>query len=425
MKNRDMLQIIKELVAIPSVTDAKPEGDFLFGKAVHDALEYVLSVCESFGFRTKKCGNYLGYAEIGQGEELMGILCHLDVVPPGNDWDYDPFTATLVDGKLYGRGVMDDKGPAVCAIYALKDILASGKELNKRVRIIFGCQEETGDWVDMEYYKAQEEIPTFGFTPDADFPLIYGEKGILMLQLSMAKEEAGFLEVSGGEAPNMVPDLAKAVVKTDTGERISLTAKGIAAHGSTPEDGENAISKLMEEIKKQGLSSRFAEFYNEQIGFSLTGDKMGVDLQDEASGALSFNVGMIGMDEKQVFIKVDIRYPVTEQKEKVISIIRKKAAAWDVTVSEITSMKPVYMDKNGAVITKLMDAYREITGDDTMPQVMGGGTYARAMDHIVAFGPVFPGRECTEHQKNEYIYYEDLEKAREIYRLAIEKLATC
>lgn len=424
MKEKDMLQAIKDLVAIPSVTGAEAEDGFPFGKAVNDALEYVLSLCKSFGFRTKKCGNYIGYAEVGTGNELMGILCHLDVVPPGSDWDYNPFEATLIDGKLYGRGVMDDKGPVISVIYALKEVMDSGKKINKRVRIIFGCQEETGDWVDMAYYKEHEETPMFGFTPDADFPIIYGEKGILMLQLSMAKEKAGFIALKGGEAPNMVPDFATAIVKDIHGDNVTFMAKGIAAHGSTPEEGENAISKLMEEIKKQDVVCKFADFYHELIGFSTTGDKMGVNLYDEASGSLSFNVGMAGMNETQVFLKVDIRYPVTETKEKVISMICEKTEAWSVDAMEITSMDPVYMDKNGEVIRKLMDAYREITGDLTEPQVMGGGTYARAMNNIVAFGPVFPGHECTEHQRNEYIYYEDLLKAKEIYRLAIEKLTT-
>lgn len=419
-----MLQTIKELVSIPSVTDGKSDGDMPFGKEVYKALKYVLGLCDSFGFRTKNCGNYLGWAEIGQGDELMGILCHLDVVPPGSDWDYDPFDCTLVDGKVYGRGVMDDKGPAVAAIYAMKDILDSGKQLNKRVRIIFGCQEETGDWIDMDYYKDHEEIPTFGFTPDADFPTIYGEKGILMVQLSMNKTDAGFVHIKGGEAPNMVPDSAVATVVDNHGKELSLSAKGSAAHGSTPEDGENAISKLMESISKTHAKCKFADFYNKLIGFSLNGDKMGCNLVDEASGPLSFNVGMIGMDESSAFIKVDIRFPVTMKKENVIELIENKVKDWGIRVSEITSMKPVYMDKNGPVISKLMEAYKEVTNDDAVPQVMGGGTYARAMDNIVAFGPVFPGRECTEHQKNEYIYLDDLEKAREIYKVAIEKLAT-
>ena len=187
-----MIDALRKLIAIPSITDATAEEGKPFGKNVNDALVYMLNFCQDLGFRTKNCGNYLGFAEIGQGEELMGILCHLDVVPTGEGWQHDPFGGEVVDGRIYGRGAMDDKGPAMAAVYAMKDILDSGRKLNKRVRIIFGCQEETGDWVDMEYYKEHEEIPSFGFTPDADFPAIYGEKGILMVRLSMEASKSGF-----------------------------------------------------------------------------------------------------------------------------------------------------------------------------------------------------------------------------------------
>ena len=167
-----MIDKVKELIAIPSITGAVNEDGKPFGSSVNNALKYMLDLCSSFGFKTKNCDDYLGWAEIGSGKELMGILCHLDVVPTGEGWEHDPFAGEIINGRIYGRGVMDDKGPAMSAVYAMKDILDKEKKLNKRVRIIFGCQEETGDWVDMEYYKEHEEIPTFGFTPDADFPAI-------------------------------------------------------------------------------------------------------------------------------------------------------------------------------------------------------------------------------------------------------------
>ncbi len=413
-----MIDALKKLIAIPSITGAAAEEGMPFGKDVHDALIYMLDFCKSLGFRTKNCGDYLGWAEIGQGEELMGILCHLDVVPTGDGWRHDPFGGEIVDGRIYGRGVMDDKGPAMAAVFAMKDILDSDRKLNKRIRIIFGCQEETGDWVDMEYYKDHEEIPSFGFTPDADFPAIYGEKGILMARLSTEAAGSGFAEISGGEAPNMVADWAKAVLADGT----ILAETGRAAHGSTPEEGENAITKLME--KAAGFDCPFARFYMEKIGWCLDGSHIGIGLSDEASGGLTFNVGRIGIEGGMLFLEADIRYPVTYSVEEVLDCMEKALSSHDVALNVITSMDPVYMDRDGEVITKLMEAYREVTGDKTQPQVMGGGTYARAMKNIVAFGPVFPGRACTEHKKDEWIYVEDLEKAREIYRQAIEKLTS-
>lgn len=412
-----MIDSLKKLIAIPSITDAPAEENMPFGRNVHDALIYMLDFCKGRGFRTKNCGDYLGWAEIGQGEELMGILCHLDVVPAGEGWEHDPFAGEIVDGKIYGRGVMDDKGPVMAAVFAMKDVLDSGKKLNKRVRIIFGCQEETGDWVDMDYYKEHEEIPSFGFTPDADFPAIYGEKGILMVRLSMEASKSGFVKVSGGDAPNMVADWAKGSLTDGT----VLQEAGKAAHGSTPEEGENAISKLMEKAAVHDCP--FAQFYMEKIGWCLDGSNIGIGLYDEASGSLSFSVGRIGMNDEMLSLEADIRYPVTYSGEEVLDRMEKAAAPYGVKVETITSMDPVYMDKDGEIIGKLMSAYAEVTGDKREAQVMGGGTYARAMAGIVAFGSVFPGRECTEHQKDEWIYVEDLEKAREIYRLAIEKLA--
>lgn len=403
-----MIEHLRQLLAIPSVSGTE---------AVRDALECVLSICDQLGFRTKNCDGKLGYAEIGQGDELMGILCHLDVVPAGEGWQHPPFAGEITEGRIYGRGVMDDKGPAMAAIYAMKDVLDAGLKLDKRVRIIFGCQEETGEWEDMKYYKATEEIPSFGFTPDADFPAIYGEKGILMVSLSMDGSKSGFAALDSGEAPNMVADWAKAVLTDGT----VLEAAGKAAHGSTPEEGENAITKLMEQAAERGAP--FARFYMDKIGWCLDGSKIGIGLSDEASGSLTFNVGQVELSDGEVRLKVDIRYPVTFAESTVLNGLRQAVSSDGVSAEVITSMQAVYMDRDGEVITKLMESYRQATGDERPPLVMGGGTYARAMDNIVAFGPVFPGRDCTEHKKDEWIYAEDLEKAREIYRLAIEKLA--
>lgn len=406
---KDMIESLQELIAIPSVTGT-PE--------VFEALEQALDCCRSLGFRVKNVDGKLGYGEIGEGEDLMGILCHLDVVPAGEGWSYEPFAGTVTEnGRIYGRGAVDDKGPAMAAVYAMKDVLDSGKKLNKRVRVIFGIMEEGGEWEDMDYYKAHEEIPSFGFTPDADFPAIYGEKGILQADLIMNAGEAGFAEIAGGDAPNMVAAWARGKLPDGT----SFDEKGISAHGSTPEEGENAITRLMEKAAARGC--RFAQVYMEKIGWCLDGSKFGIGISDEASGGLTFNAGRIVMEEDKVRLSVDIRYPVTFAEEDVVELLRREAAETGLSVEVVSALKPVYMDQTGPVISKLMEAYRQVTGDDTPAQLMGGGTYARAMDNVVAFGPVFPGRELTEHKADEWIRVEDLEKAREIYRLAIEKLA--
>ena len=410
----ELLEALERLIRIPSVSGTA---------AVSDALAEALCLCEELGFRTKNCDSRIGWAEIGasaddgSGAPLIGILCHLDVVPPGDGWQHDPYSCTVENGRLYGRGVMDDKGPAAAAILAMKDILDKGGPRQGRIRIIFGCMEETGNWEDMEYYKSCEELPDLGFTPDADFPAIYGEKGIAMVDLSMKAADSGFTYIKGGEVPNMVPDWCRAVLTDGT----ELSATGRAAHGSTPEDGENAITKLMEQAA--GHDCTFARFYCKAIGRRLDGSGCGCGFSDAESGHLTFNAGCIAIEDDQVVLHADIRYPVTVTLDTMLNGLKEAVRPYGVVVALRTSMRPVYMDPNGAVFSGLMDAYKSVTGDtESRPLVIGGGTYARAMDNIVAFGPVFPGRECTEHQKDEYILIDDLEKARDIYRLAMENL---
>ncbi len=414
-----MIEALSQLIAIPSVTAAPATAQAPYGDEVKRALDYVLSLCAAMGMRIKNCGNHIGYAEIGQGEEMLGILGHLDVVPVGDGWHTDPFTLTEQEGKLYGRGVVDDKGPLIATIFALKDILDSGMPLYRRIRIIFGCQEESGDWLDMDYYKAHEELPTFGFTPDADFPAIYGEKGIVHLTLSMPIEQTGLHMAQGGIAPNVVPDFAQATLANG----ITFTATGVSAHGSMPDQGKNAISALFAQITAHTTACAFANFYRAIIGDTIDGSLLGIALSDAESGALTCNVGMLTQDATHATITLDIRYPVTHTQESVLARIQQAIVAYPVALAVTHAQNSVFMEVNGAVIQTLIGAYQQVSGDMSAPKVIGGGTYARAMPNIVAFGPMQPNRECTEHQKNEYILREDLFTARTVYRLAIERLA--
>ena len=415
------LDDLRGLCAIESVAGADVSENAPYGAGSAAALDYVLSLCDSFGFRTKLCENHrCGWAEIGQGEELVGILVHLDVVPAGTGWDYPPFDLTEAGDRLYGRGVIDDKGPAMACIYAMKDLLDEGAPLARRVRIIFGQSEETGVWEDMEYYKRHEEIPAFGFTPDADFPAIFGEKRILCLELTMPKAGTGLEEIRGGSASNMVADWCRAVLSSG-GETLETAGK--AAHASTPEDGENAITAMMERLEALLPESPLVRFYRTCIGDSLHGERMGCALEDPQSGRLTMNAGVIASTDTEVTLTLDVREPVTFPDEAVLGPVRRAAEAFGMTMEVTENTPPVYMDKNGPVITKLLSVYREMTGDPSEPQVIGGGTYARAMDHIVAFGPMLPGRELTEHQKNEYMLKSDLLLIRKLYRAAIRALA--
>ncbi len=426
MEDSEFYTKLGELLSINSVTriDTTPEEPY--GPGPTAALKYMLDLCERYGFKVKNCGgNRIGWAEIGEGDEMVAVLAHLDVVPAGKGWNYEPYALTIDDDRAYGRGVSDDKGPAMCCVAAMKDILDSGMPLKRRIRIIFGLTEETGGWDDMEWYRENEEKPAFGFTPDADYPALYGEKGILTLNLRMPADKCGLVSISGGDAANVVPSYAEASYIGANNKPVTVTATGKGAHGSMPYDGVNAIASLMEKLAAiPEVTSPLVDFFEEHIGWDYYGGKMGINLCDDKSGRLTLNAGVVKIEDGDAVLTLNIRYPVTFEPEDITGPIEKAAAQYGLTMEVTEYNAPIYMDKNGPIITALVDVYREFTGDhESEPQVIGGGTYARAMDNIVAFGPMFPGRELTEHMANENVLLEDLELNRRIYRAALEKLA--
>ncbi len=425
MEDSEFYKDLSGLISIESVTRIDPSPEYPYGTGPAKALQYMLDLCESYGFRVKNCDNRIGWAEIGEGDEMVGILAHLDVVPAGKGWDYEPYALTIDGDKAYGRGVSDDKGPAMCCVAAMKDILDSGVPLKRRIRIIFGLTEESGEWDDMEWYRENEEKPAFGFTPDADYPALYGEKGILTLNLHMPADKCGLVSISGGDAANVVPSYAEAVYTGADGEQVTVTATGKQAHGSMPYDGVNAIAALMEKLAAiPEINSPLVDFFEEYIGWDYYGGKMGIALKDDKSGELTLNAGVVKIVDGDVILTINIRYPVTFTPDDVTGPIEEAASPYGITVERKEFNPPIYMDKNGPIITALVDVYREFTGDyENEAMVIGGGTYARAMDNIVAFGPMLPGREMTEHMSNEYALLEDIDLNRKIYRASLEKLA--
>ncbi len=411
-----MLEALGGLLAIESVAEHGKEG-LPFGPGPARALEYTLSLCEALGFRVKNAGGLYGYAEAGQGEKVIGVLSHLDVVPAGNGWTVPPFAGTVRDGRLYGRGSVDDKGPAVVCTYALRDLLDAygGRPLPKRVRLIFGQTEENGDWLDMEAYLREEGPVDYGFTPDGDFPAIYCEKGVLVLTLAMPQEASGLLSAQGGTAPNIVPDFCRA--ETASG---SHSASGKPAHGSAPWEGENAIDRLMEQLAREDVP--FAKAYQALFGGDVYGKKLGIAARSPESGPLSLNVGMLRVQEGQARLTIDIRHPETQSAQEVAAQVEAAVKPYGFQIQPYHPLRPVFLDRKGAVMERLLSAYREEIGDCSEPLAIGGGTYARAMDNIIAFGPNFPGEESREHQADEYITLENLERLRRIYRRALENL---
>lgn len=414
-----MIEALKGLLAIESIADHGKDG-FPYGPGPAKALEYTLSLCEKMGFRTKNADGKYGYAEIGSGRDIIGVLGHLDVVPAGKGWDYPPYAGTESDGRLYGRGTLDDKGPTVISIFAAKDLAdeyaARGQELPRRIRIIFGQTEENGDWFDMEAYVANEESVTCGFTPDGDFPAIYCEKGIAVATLTMPLQDSGIISCYGGSAPNIVPDAC--TVETAYG---NYSAEGKANHGSAPWNGVNAIDKALVHLAETE-GGKFAQAYTALFGGDVYGKRLGIDCESPDSGPLSLNVGMLRVEDGQIRLTIDIRHPETIDGRELLDTVRKKAAFFGFEMLPASPLHPVYLDKNGPVMTRLLDAYRQETGDFSEPLSIGGGTYARAMDNIIAFGPNFPGEESREHEGNEYITLENMDRLLRIYRQALKNL---
>ena len=460
-KNKDeMIQSLVELVQINSVAD-QPKTDMPFGEGVAKALEYMLNKGESDEFAVANVDNYGGHIDLLPGDQwdgqVMGVLAHLDVVPAGNDWDFDPFGGEIVDNKVYGRGTMDDKGPALAVYYAMKAIKEAKVPLSKKVRLVLGLDEETGS-KGMEKYLAKAVKPDFGFTPDADFPVVHGEKNILIFELAkkLLKSSGKGIELrsfKGGNAPNMVPDFARAVVRADNpmvyeqlkekaararetgkqiktkgmGKSLEVTAYGISAHGSEPQDGVNAISMLMEffgdiEFINESVND-FIEFYNSHIGYELNGESLGIGFEDEISGGTVVNVGMIDLDTKKVSMSVNVRFPISFDDETIYDGMSQNVGKYNIGVIKERYQEGIFVDPDDKFVATLMDIYKRATDDtDAKSKVIGGGTYARALENFVAFGPLFPGEEDRVHQKNEYMDIDLFQKMTEIYAEAIYEL---
>ncbi|SFH90879.1 succinyl-diaminopimelate desuccinylase [Tindallia magadiensis] len=452
-----IVQTVCDLIRIKSVKSAEMPGK-PFGEGVNQALEYMLEESENIGFKTENVDGYAGHVDYGDGEETLGILVHLDVVPEGEDWIYPPFGGEIHEDKIYGRGAIDNKGPAVASLYALKAIKEMGIETKRKIRIIFGTDEESG-WKDLEYYFQHYPKPDLGFSPDASFPVIHGEKGIqifnLLYTMQQDEQPIQLVRIKGGNAANMVADrcevelsmaenikqmlgndLEEFIKKTGydlelepAGENMVIKAKGISAHGSRPEKGKNAISHLLLFLAQcPGLNEslkKFAAFYEEKIGTEVNGQSIGCGFEDDLSGKLAFNVGKIEMNQDQLILSINTRSPITLKAECVFEGIRKELQETGIHLEIEENIEPLYVPVEDELVKQLMEVYRTETGDlESQPITIGGGTYARALPKAVAFGALFPGQEELAHQKNECIEIKDLMKMTLIYTKAIEALVS-
>ncbi len=461
MLRDEIIENLRSLISIKSVAEDHEGSIYPFGEEVQKSMEFMFSLAAKENMPYKNIDNYGGHIDLSLegGKEIMGILCHLDVVPEGTGWTKEPFGGEVVDGKLYGRGAIDDKGPTIAAFYAMKALKNAGVVLSKRVRLILGLDEET-NWKGIKYYLNKEEAPDFGFTPDGDFPVIHGEKGILVFDLGkkIGKVIGKGIElrsIKGGNAANMVPDYCRVVIFAENnkayedikekakiyiektgkevkikpvGKSIELTTKGVSAHGASPQLGENAISAMFGFLGNINFLSEdvndFVKFYNEHIGFEINGKKVGCFFEDEPSGETIFNVGVVEGDGKILKITINVRYPVTITEQDIFSSMETIFNQYNIGLIKGKHEKPIYVPADSELILEFMDIYQKWTGrKEDKPMVIGGGTYARAVKNVYAFGPTFPGEGKNAHQKDEYIEVEQLIQLTKIYAEAIYRLA--
>lgn len=419
-------QWLIKLLQFPTVEQTAIEN-MPFGKPLYDCLKYSLSLLEQNGFTTKNLEGYCGYGEIGQGE-LFGILCHLDVVPVGDNWTYPPFSATEANNRIYARGALDDKSPFIGCLYAIIRLLEEGYHPTKRIRFILGCDEESG-WTCMDRYTKTEEMPVMGISPDGDFPVINCEKGIVYHKIIVPLPK-GIIKLSGGERANMVPDSAVCLLENskETIEylnkinypyevengAIKVVTKGKSAHGSHPENGDNAIIKMLKILSfLPQMEVMYEAFYLSD------GRGVNLNLSDSQSGNLTLNLGTVQTNNNELTFELDIRHPITFTKDEITAIIQK---ALPFTVIQGFFHLPLYVDKDHFLVKTLLEAYNSVMKTNLKPLTIGGGTYARVLPLGVAFGPSFPDSEASIHCVDEYIDLTEWKNSIEIYYTALKNL---
>lgn len=462
--NKDnFIKNLQNLIKIPSVHENSKNPNTPFGQTTVKALNYVLQLGNNFGFETKNIDGYCGYIEFGKGTELIGIVGHLDVVPEGENWTYPPFEAQIANNKIYGRGAIDDKGPVMASLYAMKAVMdyciENNITINKRVRLILGLNEER-DWKCIEYYKTHEEIPNIGFSPDADFPCIYAEKGLispfLIMDYSTFKNKDIILsDIDCNNNPlNVVPKYCSCIISAkknidindvksfiqDTSSKLSfkidieilnsnqlkIISHGVQSHAAHPDLGINAISHLLivldKLFKNYDIIIPLFDLFTQYIGLDFNGDKLNINVPDE-SGMLTLNVGNFYLNNDKLKLGFNLRVPINTTFDFIENRFTDICKQFNGIHCEFTGKKaPLYISKDSYLVKTLCKIYNDVTNSNSEPIAIGGATYARAFDNFVSFGANLPGQKDMCHQTDEFISIDNLMTSYEIYCRAIYEL---
>ena len=429
----------KSLLRIPSVLDEfNPNNvDAPFGLNIRAALDKMLEIGERDGFKTVNVDNYSGFIEYGEGDKVLLILGHLDVVPATGKWTNHPFEPTIVGDRIYARGSIDDKGPLIACYYALKRLKDNDFKPNMKIRFFFGCDEETGSRGLHKYYQKYGECD-YGFSPDADFPVIYAEKGISKETITGATKDSALVSFRSGTVSNVVPDIATAVIKDLNLEKefkeylLSNNLKGevngneykvygLAAHGSTPEIGINAALHLTRFLSKY-IDNEFLDLCGNYFFNDFYGEKIGIDHLDNEMGKVSNNVAVFDYSDSKYSIITNIRYPKGFDFDEKMNILRTFLKKFNAELRVDSNSPYHYVPKYSHLVQALLKAYRDNTGDNSEPISIGGGTYARDFKNAVAFGNVFPGEQVDMHMPDEFANISSLIKGSFIYEDAIKNI---
>lgn len=455
----ELIENIRKWIAIPSVKGEPAGENAPFGPEVRRMLDVALEDGRRFGFEVRDIDGYAGDISFGSGAQTMGMLAHLDVVPLGDGWTHDPLGGEIENGRLYGRGTTDDKGPALCALYAMRAVKEAGVLLKDGVRLILGCDEETG-MSDMRYYASKLKMPDYGFSPDAEFPVINIEKGGVNMRLSKVTggEDGAAIPVYSlyaGERPNVVPAEATALVglgemtldalreklasieknherfrldATDAGDgKAKIVATGVNAHAAMPEGGVNAAGMLLIALSELGAGSESTRaaiaMLADAVGMEYTGERLGIACADELSGALTCNLGILRYDGNELSALLDIRYPLCGDEALVLGQAARRVAPAGMSVGCASSHTPLHVPADSKIVKGLLKVYHDVTGLPAYTIAIGGGTYSRMMPNTVAFGVCFPGDMDVCHIADEYINVEKMMLGVKIFAHAIAEIA--
>ena len=450
----EIISDIQKWVAIPSVL-GEPAENAPFGTEGRRMMDLAIQTARGYGLETRDLDGYCADVTLCEGEQTMGMLCHLDVVPAGDGWTKDPWGGEIADGRIYGRGTMDDKGPALAALHAMRAVREAAIPMKDGVRLILGGDEETG-MTDMRYYRSKLPMPDYGFSPDAEFPVINIEKGGLGLELSRytGSEEGAEIpvyEMFAGVRANVVPGIATAKLGyadyaalekrvaavaekrsfalslKDLGDGVAeLTAEGKSAHASTPELGKNAAGILLIALSDMGAgggSKPAIAALAEKLGVEYDGKALGIKISDEESGALTCNLGLLRFDGKFVSAVLDIRYPISADEQKLCGQAAMALSGTGLSLMRRGGHTPHHVPKEHKVVRGLIKVYSEVTGTPGYAFAIGGGTYSRCMPNTVAFGFNFPGDTDTCHMPDEYVDIDKLMLSVKIFAHALAELA--